>query len=441
MSLISRSGRDSGNEKGIILITSYLVIAVLLTFSLIFVNRSINEKNIASRQKNSAAAFYLAEAGLDQGLVWLRAQGAPPAGTSAFDPLGGRQSLGEGSYSISIDPDDGNPGVFLKRYKIITRGTVGDATRELINEVRLDSYARYAYFTDTEHFQIGWGNVAVWFVGNDILQGPTHTNSHFHIKGDPVFTDVVGSSDNFITFYNDGNYIYTSNPSNPPYDEPDFQQGIDLGAEPVNMPSQALDLRAAANSGGIYLAGDTTVVLNPDGTMNITNPNQGWIDQNMALPANGAFFVNEGNVYVSGTLDGQLTIGSSMDVVITDNLVYADDPLVNPNSDDVLGLIGENDVVISQGTPFDLQVYASIMALENSFMVENWDLGPAKGTLTVYGGIIQDERGPVGTFSGATGEKLSGYSKNYIYDPRLVNTPPPFYPTTGDYISLSWKEQ
>jgi hypothetical protein len=429
------------SERGVILVTSYLVITVLLIFSLIFVGRSVNEKNFATREKNLAAAFYLAESGLDRGLVWLRGQGSPPSGTAAFDPLGGVQFLGEGNYSISIDPDDSNPGISLKRYQIISTGNVEGASRQLINEVRVDSYARFAYFTDTEHFSIGWWNVAVWFVGGDTLQGPTHTNSHFHIKGDPVFTDVVGSSDNFITFYNDGNYIYTSSPSNPPDDEPDFQQGIDLGAEPINMPSQALDLRLAASSGGISLTGATTVLLNADGTMNVTNANQGWTDQNMALPANGAFFVDNGNIYVSGTLNGQLTMGSSQDVVITNNLIYADDPIINPSSNDILGLIGEDDVVISQSAPYDIQVYASIMALEDSFMVENWDVGPAKGTLQVYGGIIQDERGPVGTFSGATGQKLSGYSKNYIYDPRLINTPPPFYPTTGDYISLSWKER
>ena len=74
------------------------------------------------------------------------------------------------------------------------------------------------------------------------------------------------------------------------------------------------------------------------------------------------------------------------------------------------------------------------------FMLENYWVGPAKGTLTVYGGIIQDERGPVGTFNGSTGQKLSGYSKNYAYDSRLLSSPPPFMPTTGDYVTLAWEE-
>jgi hypothetical protein len=93
--------------------------------------------------------------------------------------------------------------------------------------------------------------------------------------------------------------------------------------------------------------------------------------------------------------------------------------------------------MISSGAPTNLRIDASIMALNTSFMLTNWWVGPAKGTLTVFGGIIQKERGPVGTFSGTT--KVSGYSKNYQYDTRLLNSPPPFVPTTGDYITLSWE--
>lgn len=430
------------NERGVILVTSYLVITVLLTFSLIFVNRSINDKNIATRQKNITLAFYLAEGGLDRGLAWLRAQGSPPSGTTAFDPLGGTQNLGEGTYSISIDPDDNNPGNYLKRYKIISTGTVAGVTQQLVNEVQTDSYARYAYFTNTEHFRwFGRFRVPVWFIGGDTIEGPTQSNSHFHIKGNPTFKGQVKSADNYITFFNNGNYIDTSSTSNPPNDVPDFQQGIDLGVEPISMPSKALDLRTAAVQEGMHLTGPTTVVLNADGSMNVTNSHEGWDNQNMPLPTNGALFVTGGDLTVSGTLNGQLTMGTNRNVIVANNITYSDDPRVNPNSDDMLGLIAERDVVISQDAPYNVEVDASVMALDDSFMVENWWRRPAKGTLTVYGGIIQRERGPVGTFSGSTGQRLSGYSKDYQYDSRLVKSPPPFYPTTGDYISLSWKEQ
>jgi hypothetical protein len=135
-----------------------------------------------------------------------------------------------------------------------------------------------------------------------------------------------------------------------------------------------------------------------------------------------------------------LTVGSERDTIIPNNLVYADDPRVNPGSDDTLGLVSERDVIIDDHAPNNLEVDGCVMAMDTSFMMENYWIGPPKGTLTVYGGIIQDERGPVGTFNGQTGQKVSGYSKNYSYDNRLLGSPPPFIPTTGDYVTLSWEE-
>ncbi|MBI4335818.1 MAG: hypothetical protein HY589_04100 [Candidatus Omnitrophica bacterium] len=434
---------DTINKRGIALIAAYAIIALLLFIvGVTFVSRSLNEKHSADRHKNQTMAFYLAESGLEGGLGWLRAQSSPPAGTAAFDPFGGAQNLGKGAYSVIIDPDDNNLNSVVKRYKIISTGVVQDVSQKLVNEVQTDHYARFAYFSDTEHFRwYGWYRVPVWFIGQDLLEGPVQTNSHFHIKGNPVFKGQVKSQDNFLTFFNNGAYIDSTQTSNSPSDVPVFEQGISLGADSFQMPSKALDLRTAAVQGGLQLTGSTEVVLNSDGTMNVTNSHEHWSNQNMALPANGALFIEGGDLTISGALNGRLSVGTNRNVVINNNLTYADDPRVNPNSDDMLGLIAEKDVVISQAAPSNVEVDASIMALGNSFIVENWWVGPAKDKLTVYGGMIQRERGPVGTFNGATGQKLSGYSKDYHYDPRLVGMPPPYYPKTGDYVSLSWKEE
>lgn len=431
----------TNNKGGLILIVVYLIISVLLSFSAIFIIRTINEKNNATWQKNITLAFYLAESGLDAGLNWLRAQGNPPSRMDTFNPLGGAQNLDGGTYEISIDPDNNNDrGDPTMRYKITSIGRVGDVIYTLVNEVQTDTFARYVYFTDSERYRFGRFLLPVWFIGGDIIEGPTQSNSNFYMKNNPVFNGAVKSAEDFITFYNKGSPINSTQASNSPIDVPDFQQGLDLGVEPIDMPSRSLDLRVAAVQGGLRFSGPTTVVLNADGTMNVTNRLQGWVNQSMALPDNGALFVEGGNLTVSGVLNGRLSMGSNRDVVIINNVTYADDPRTNPNSDDVLALIAERDVVISQSAPNDIEVDASIMALGNSFIVENWWQGPAKGTLAAYGGIIQRQRGPVGTFNPSTGQRASGYSKDYSYDPRLPTSPPPFYPRTGDYISLYWKE-
>jgi len=309
--------------------------------------------------------------------------------------------------------------------------------RVLVNYLQVDNYARYLWFTDREVFN----GSNVWFWSQDRLNGPTHTNSHFNIFGDPVFENEVRSVDDYIRFYNNGNNINLSQITNSPYDIPDFQVGMQFGAESTTMPRQALGLRAAATlQGGLSLTGNTTIVLNNNGTMNVTNAKKKWNNKNMAIPSNGALFVNRGSLIISGVLNGRLTAGSSGDVIIENNITYADNPKVNPNSDDVLGIISESNVIINDNAPSNLEIDACIMGMNTSFMLENWWVGPPKGTLSVYGGIIQDERGPVGTFNGTTGQKVSGYAKNYLYDERLLGCPPPYMPTTGDYVKLSWEE-
>lgn len=424
------------NKKGAALIVTYLAIAILLAFGGYVIEVSNAQNSAANTFKRQAQAVSIAEAGLDRALLWLRSQGTPPTGTIApitqnVPPTGTPQ----GSFTVTIT-DLGSPGgsLTIRRYRVSSVGTIGFTTQTVTNYLQTDNYARYIWFTDSESYD----GTNVWFWDQDHLNGPTHTNGHFNIKGDPVFDGEVRSVDNYIRYYNNGSNINSSDLSNAPYDEPVFGDTVTLGSDSINMPTQALNLRAASTNGGLRLTGNSTVVLNANGTMNVTNAARGWYNRNMALPGNGALFVRDGNLTLSGTLSGRLTVGSSRDIIITDDILYANDPrLPGSTSTDTLGIIAESDVIIDEDAPDDLEIDASIMALNTSFMLEEWWTNGARGTLSVFGGIIQKQRGPVGTFSGTT--KVSGYSKDYNYDVRLLSSPPPFVPTTDDYITLSWE--
>ncbi len=424
------------NKKGAALITAYMAVAILLAFGGYVTEVSNAQNKTANNFKRQTQAIGIAEAGLDRALLWLRTQGSPPIGAIApisqnLPPSG----TALGSYTVAIT-DLGSPGgsPTIRRYRVRSTGTIGTTSQTVTNYLQTDNYARYIWFTDSESYQ----GTNVWFWDQDHLNGPTHTNGHFNIKGNPLFEGEVRSVDNYIRYYNNGNNINSSNLSNPPYDLPDFRDTVTLGSDTINMPTQALNLRAASTNGGLRLTGNSTVVLNANGTMNVTNANKGWYNRNMPLPANGALFVNYGNLNLSGTISGRLTVGASGDINITNNILYANDPrLPGSTSTDVLGIIAESDVMIDEDAPDNLEIDGSIMALNTSFMLEEWWTNGARGTLSVFGGIIQKQRGPVGTFSGTT--KISGYSKDYNYDVRLLSSPPPFVPTTDDYITLSWE--
>jgi hypothetical protein len=165
-----------------------------------------------------------------------------------------------------------------------------------------------------------------------------------------------------------------------------------------------------------------------------------------------------GTVGVSGTLRGRMTLyAKSGKIVILDDLRYAEDPAKGVCSD-ILGMIADNDVVVADNavntpqnisnagtvwqplddTP-DLYIHSVMMALNTSFTVQNYSVGPSailpcgsgtvlnagRGCLYVTGGIIQQARGAVGLSDG------HGYVKRYSYDRCAAIKPPPYFPTTG----------
>ena len=161
-----------------------------------------------------------------------------------------------------------------------------------------------------------------------------------------------------------------------------------------------------------------------------------------------------GNVYVHGEYKKSLTIAAQNDVVINESITT---PVSGgkPTTNALLGLIAnnfvrvyhpltgarekkygegnkgpclksENDTTVA---PKDLEkpeIYAAILALKHSFIVDNFDCGtPTLGQIKVYGAIAGlFTNGMTGVF----GAKLeSGYGYNLIYDNRLQVAEPPHF--------------
>jgi hypothetical protein len=101
------------NEKGAVLILSYLVVTVLLTLSLGVVYQGILEKRSFDVTKQRADAFYMAEAGMDAALVSLRTN-QNYGGTGASNPVNAYRGLQQiGQYANTVVDIGG--GGFLRR--------------------------------------------------------------------------------------------------------------------------------------------------------------------------------------------------------------------------------------------------------------------------------------------------------------------------------------
>lgn len=207
----------------------------------------------------------------------------------------------------------------------------------------------------------------------------------------------------------------------------------------------------------------TAITINTDTGQTDVSKNGGSITHYSGLP-NGVIYDTGDVDSVSGTIaDNVLGINSHRsavtvatdvskggDIRITGNLLYKTRPDKNKPVDadcnrkaGVLGLVA-SDIVIDDAAPQNLEIDAVLMAgagnkNNGSFYADDYNRR-STGNLTILGGIIQKSRGPVGTFDAGSGRTTSGYNKLYHYDPRLIDNPPPFYPTTGTFERLSWRK-
>ncbi|WP_448374571.1 hypothetical protein [Fervidobacterium sp.] len=187
---------------------------------------------------------------------------------------------------------------------------------------------------------------------------------------------------------------------------------------------------------------------------------------------NGIIYAT-GNITVDGptrlsTYKGNFTLFSERDVVLNDRIIpyntYTNhftanehgnngDPVnqtklqqikefVNSNETSSLNLVAINNVRIGvqPGNTLidDMKIFASIFAFDGSFQADAYNTASAAGQLFVFGSIMQNYRGPVGTFNPSTGQTTTGYYKTYSYDPRIITGAflPYGTPTKSQTVSL-----
>lgn len=434
---------EGPNRRGNALVVTLLITMALtgLVFGALMATQT--ETRISSNQSMQQKAFYLAERGVEESIAYLSQLGQPLGGSgpSGSGPVAlfSEVTAGEGRYTAWADPLDSSLGSSTRFVAITVRSTLDGAGVSKAIQVKLgqQNFSRFAYFTNIETSP---GGGSIWFTGNDEFFGPVHTNDDLHISDNPIFHDEVTSSGDEIIYYHGG----------PPTDDPVFDEGYDLDVPEIPLPSNTDLLKSKAQEpDGLYLTGNpvSVTMLYDAGTdegkmlVSINGGGPALYD----IPTNGVFFV-DGKIELEGELKGQMTIGCDGDIEIMDDVVYHTDPRSDPTSTDLLGIVAEGDVFMDgdqYGENVDVgdeTIMAVIMALDESWTVENYNSGSPRGNLVVYGGLIQERRGPVGTFNPWTSEIVTGYAKDYSYDPRLMDNPPPFFPTTGEIDKIAWRE-
>jgi hypothetical protein len=294
-------------------------------------------------------------------------------------------------------------------------------------------FSKYAYWGTGV---TGGGGNVYWETG-DTVTGPMHTNGTLRTTGAPVFQGKT-TSKNGIDSIN-------VSPKGPQFSAP-FDWGYDI---PM-LASSLGKLDTVALTGGKRLSStaDSALYLkfNANGTVTFRHTFAGVeTTKTLALFApNGVISIDKGNLYVQGTVNGQVTILANKssgtrggNVYVTGNLTYATDPRFDSSQHSMLGIVAQNDVIIRDNGATSFTVMGSIYASADGLQVENLTTRPA-GTLTIVGGLIATDL--YSTSNGGTGASRRGYNLSIQYDTRFMAGSPPYFPTTGSYEILSWYE-
>ena len=168
-------------------------------------------------------------------------------------------------------------------------------------------------------------------------------------------------------------------------------------------------------------------------------------------------------LYVDGTINGlsgtvqrqnEMTISASSSINITNHIKYEDYiaatgtpgtvgyiPPSAENKDNLLGLVSwSGNINVTTAAPNNIEIHAIAMARNGILQVNNYgDTGVgSRGTATLLGGVITQFYGAFGLFDSATGNPISGYGRNFVYDSRtLLGKAPPYFPSMSTFIAFT----
>jgi len=344
-----------------------------------------------------------------------------------------------GTFSTTVTPVvNGNDS---SRIQVVTIGTYPAGSSRTQDQYTIkillqpSLFSKFAYFSDNEPNNIFWTT-------GDTVWGPYHSNTKIYVNGNPVFN---GKTTNYQG-------LSKQNTS----DKPAFNGGYETGVY-ITMPTDMNTLKGKAqqSGGGFYqkTGKDLYLTFNADSSVTYRSGTTGaWTKKSLATFAgsNKVIVNDSGNIHVKGRLSGQVTIAALNNtssttrglVYIDSSVAYNTNPITNPSSTDMLGIVATNNIMIKDtsynNTSAGITIQAAMFSQDGGFGAENYDTRASgvNGSIKLLGGISQKARQAVGT-SGSPG---TGFKKSYFYDNRMLVTAPPSFPTTGSYEILEWLE-
>jgi type II secretory pathway pseudopilin PulG len=362
--------------------------------------------------------------------------------------------------------------IFEGRYTTPLENTAGKYLNE---QGQVTSSASSARYCDT-----------ISFIGGDNIKGPMHTNDAFVICEKPTLgrnsldpievsypkspgwfstseiphsgSSCSGSKTNFLGSYEVGSSMLIPPPTNSKLSEAAESQFLFTGEIKICLEGGTMKVgRGMSCTKSPLYAGPLPgngIIYDSNGASCSTEYSPFNVSYETATVSTC------GNINLEGSYAKPLTIAAANNVLIMNNVqktteegmlgliannfirVYHPVELVHPktcttervNHQNVEHCVENPEVTECKGNATgsitNLKIEAALLAINHSFIVDNYKCGAQLGTLNVKGAIAQKYRGAVGT----TGN--TGYIKNYEYDDRFRTTEPPQFtaPVESDWV-------
>lgn len=454
------------------LVLTISIIMLIVTSAII--SLAYRNFQIVKQQSNSNSALNVSEAGINYYLWHLShnstdyCDGNSCSGNGPYGPYTHTyyDSFGQlaGSYDITITPPPlGGSSVSVRSVGTSKTGE----KRTVVATLGLPSFAQYSFVSNSE----------AWFGSSESTSGLVHSNKGVHFDG--TANGVVSSATQTYVpsscFGGNGsteNGVWgTGGPQSYwqfPVPQVDFN-GIttDLNKLQIAAQTSGIYLPTTANNANQVSRNGYALQLNADGTIRVgvvsSKKDSGglnsscaqhsayyslmqsvaWEPTNRAAPANGVIFVAD-NVWVWGTVSNRLTIASARlpDIGTTNTNIFLQNNITYTAKDGTaaLGLVSQSDIVVNSSSANNLEIDGYLLS-QKGRVFRPYYPSNIENSITTYGGIGSNSWW-TWSWVGGNNQVSSGYlTTNSSFDNNLALSPPPFFPETGSFAVLSWKEE
>lgn len=397
---------------------------LVVGFSLIFLTIGKNFGSLSTNAVDNLTDYYTETVAHDIAVTGANMAANKiffdPTWTAGYDKI----SYQNGILSVDVTILD----AFKNIRQVTSTGSFNGVTNTVTVTLQPSKFSKFAYYSISE-------GGTIWWITGDTVWGPFHTQDYLRVAGSPVFWGKATTKRSLVKY----------NSSAKPYFYGGFEKGVNLPLPVDGLTS----IENAADADGYKFTNKDTVYLTF--AVDSLKIKYAWNGPTTTVLAssfatNGVIFAKNSVLRLQGTVKGQYSVvasGSSGKgkIFLDDDIVYNTNPRVDPTSEDMLGIIAKNEVLITDNAAnnhYDININASIYSESKGFGAENYSTRPISGTINLLGGIVQNTRQAVGTFGGSGINH--GFSKRYRYDDRLMFSSPPMYPGTGAFEIVSWLE-